>query len=129
MERGKKEGAQILKGLLTGMLVAAVLIGALCFVGALLLSKELIPEGATRYMAWAVCAIGVFVGCQAAQRKAGCARLPVCIGCAGMLLLLMASVRALMGSTSETAWYTAAISVVCAVAAALLGAGKKKRYR
>ena len=102
---------------------------ALCLLGGFMLSKEVIPEVAIKYMAWVICGAAAFVGCWSAQKRAASARLPVCLASAGILLAMMLAVSALKQDRSSLSWYSAAIVGACAVAAAMLGAGKRKRHR
>lgn len=124
-----KNGAKILKGMIFGAVAAIGAMLILCVLGGVLLSKEAVPESIIGYMGWIICAIAAWIGCWLAQRKAGCARLPVSLGCGGLLLLSMLLIGSLKQDHGSLTWYSAAIVALCAVVSALLGSGKRNRYR
>lgn len=127
--KGTKGGTRILKSILIGAGISLAGMLVLCGIGAVLLSKEVIPEGAAGIMAWIICGFAALLGCWIAQKKAGSARLPVSLGCAGILLLVMGIVSTLGEDRGELRWYSAAIVAAAAIMAALLGAGKGTRRR
>ncbi len=124
-----KNGAKMVKGIIFGAVVGMGIMLILCFLGGVLLSKEILPEGAIGYMGWAICGIAAWIGCWLAQKKAGGGRLPVSLGCGALLLLCMLIVAATGEAQQSLTWYSAAIVGVCAAVSALLASGKRKRHR
>lgn len=122
-----KSGGKMLKSMLLGAVIGLAVMLLLCLLGGVLLSKEVMPESATVYAGWTICAIAAWVGCWFAQRKAGSGRLPVSLGCGGMMLLIMLIIGTMGEEQQELSWYSAAIVGTVAVLTAVLGSGKKKR--
>lgn len=122
-----KSGGKMAKGMLLGALLGLAVMLTLCLLGGVLLSKEVLPEVAIGYVGWGICAIAAWVGCWFAQRKAGSGRLPVSLGCGGMMLLVMLIIGTMGEEEKQLTWYSAAIVAAAAVISALLGSGKKKR--
>lgn len=127
-EQKSVDAIRLIKSVFTGTFLAALIMLILCFLGAVLLSKEVLPEKTAQYMAWGICVVGTLVGCAAAQRKAGSAHLPVSLACGLLLLIVMGAVRTILASGSENSWYCAAIIGACAIISAMLGARGKRRY-
>lgn len=117
----------MLKAMILGALIATGVMLALSLLGGVLLSKEVLPESAAKFMAWIICGAATLTGCWLAQKKAGGARLPVSMGAGGLLLLLLLAISAIGEDKGSYTWYSAAITAGCALISALLGAGKKKR--
>lgn len=119
----------MLKGMIFGAVMALGIMLLLCLLGGFLLTKEAVPESAIGYIGWIICAIAAWVGCWFAQRKAGCVRLPVSLGCGALLLLTMFALAAMDQDRDSLTWYSAAIVSGCAIVTALIGSGKRKRHR
>lgn len=122
-----KSGGKMLKSMLLGAVIGLAVMLLLCLLGAVLLSKEVMPENAIGYAGWIICAIAAWIGCWFAQRKAGSGRLPASLGCGGMLLLTMLIIGTMGEEQKQLTWYSAAIVGAVAVISAVLGSGKKKR--
>lgn len=119
--------ARLWRGIAAGALTASVLMLGLCFAGALLLSKQMLPERAGIYLSWTICVVGAFAGCAFAQKKAGGARLPVSLGCGAVLCLIMLGARLLMKADAPIGWFGPGLVMAASVLTALLGAGRKRR--
>ena len=124
-----KNGAKMIKGMVFGAAAAMGVMLILCLIGGVLLSNEILGESAIGCMSWVICAAAAWIGCWFAQQKSGGGRLPVSLGCCGLLLLVMLIIGT-VGEDQETlTWYSAAIVGGCAVMSALLASGKRKRHR
>lgn len=119
--------ARAIRGIIMGMLTAGVVMLAGCVLGAWLMSAQILPEGAGRYAALAVCLAGTLAGCALAQRKAGGARLPVSVGCGAALVLIMLGVHFLLEKGGAIGMPGPAIVMGASVLSALLGASGRRR--
>ena len=122
-----KSGGKMAKGMLLGAVLGLAVMLVLCLLGGVLLSKEVLPESAIGYMGWVICAIAAWLGCGFARKKAVGGRLPVSLGCGGMMLLVMLIIGTMGEEEQQLTWYSAAIVAATAIVSALLGSGKKKR--
>ena len=130
MDRSRGGKAQImLKGILLGQGVSLFVLAAGCVLIAVFIHSVILPEGAVRYCAWAVCAISAIAGSVTAQRSAGRARLIVSLVCALLLVVFLLAVRAFLPGAGKAQWQGAVIVCACAVAAALAQAGRGKGRR
>lgn len=110
-----------------GAAAAAVICFLLCLGGGAAMCAERIPQSASPYLAWAICAIAAAVGCGTALRKTQGGRLPISLMCACLMLLMMGAVRCISGAEGQGQWVSAAAVTGACVLAAVVGAGRKRR--
>lgn len=125
-DRSAPDLGKAAKGILAGVLTAAVMIFVLCLIAAFALSREWLPESAAGYIGYGICAVGAWVGCARAQRSSALGRLPASLCCGAVLLACMWAVHLLCRAEGEAVWYSAGIVLACALVSAILGAGKRR---
>ncbi len=119
----------ISRGIVFGMLSGIIVMLLLCFAGAGLIAKELLPQESMGIMASIICAAGMLIGSRVAIGKSGHGALPVSLGCAAASMLLLYFGRLMMKSDSAFGWQNIGITIAAAVAAALLWSGRKGKRR
>ena len=119
----------MIKSVLTGTCVGLLILAAGCAAASACISRQILPEGAIRYCAWAISALSAFACCMTAQRQGGGGSLPVSLACALLLLLCMLLLRLAVTDGGKWSWHGAFIPVAAALAAAFLRAGGRNRRR
>lgn len=127
MQKEKSGAIRSVRGVLAGALTAVLIMLVLCVLGAVLLSKQVLPESAEKYMVWIICVVGALVGCSVAQRRTGGARLPACLACAAAVCLIMLGMHAVLDAGSSFGFTGVGLTAGASVLSALLGASGKRR--
>ncbi len=108
-----------------GVISAIIAMMILCFVGAELLSKEVLPQESVEIISIIICAVGMLIGCRIAIGKSKHGALPVSLGCAAGSLLLLYFGRLIIKSDTTFGWQNLGVGIAAAVAAAFLWSSRK----